>query len=154
MEVGPAEVGVPNFGADAEAAAPAAPAAEAAPGADAEAAAPAAPAAALEGAAESSSSDSDDSVEGEQPDWLTPEDEGARSEVYLVTFAAVLAATAEQSDIPLRVLDAVTREMIRDAVLDAVANPVREQPLGGREQRVVRERAASGCMKRAASLCV
>jgi hypothetical protein len=54
------------------------------------------------------------------------EDEGARNYVFLVTFAAVLvtvAAEANAMGVPLRTLEEVSREMIRDAILDAVANP-------------------------------
>ena len=69
------------------------------------------------------------------PDWQTKEDEKGRSMVFLVTFAAVLAQTALDSVKPLRTLLEVTREVIRDAVLDAVANPVDLQPSGGRPRK-------------------
>ena len=64
---------------------------------------------------------------------LPPEDSSARGLVWLITFAAVLPDTADQAAVPLRILDAVTRENVRDAVLDAVENPAREgSALGGR----------------------
>ena len=83
---------------------------------------------------DSSDEDDDESSDEENPDWRTTEDVTARLQVFLVTFAAVLAQTAEQeaSETPLRTLDDVTREAIRDAILDAVANPILEQPHGGR----------------------
>ena len=62
------------------------------------------------------------------PDWDAPEDSKARQWVYLVTFAATLPGTAEAAAAgggpALRTLDGVSREQIRDAILDAVANPV------------------------------
>jgi hypothetical protein len=86
----------------------------------------------------SSSSDSDieDDVE-QKPEWMTEENELSQTCVWLVTFAAVLDLTALQSETPLRTLAAVTREVVRDAVLEAVANPVRENPRGGRPSTVV-----------------
>jgi len=68
---------------------------------------------------------------------LPTQDGTARGLVWLITFAAVLPDTADQAAVPLRTLDAVTRENVRDAVLDAVAHPVREgQVLGGRPSTV------------------
>ena len=68
-----------------------------------------------------------------QAEDLQPEDGSARHQVYLVTFAAVLDATALAAGVSLRTLEGATRADIRDAVLDAVANPVAERPaLGGR----------------------
>ena len=62
------------------------------------------------------------------PDWDAPEDSKVRQWVYLVTFAATLPGTAEAAAAgggpALRTLDGVSREQIRDAILDAVANPV------------------------------
>ena len=62
------------------------------------------------------------------PDWDAPEDTKARQWVYLVTFAATLPETAEAAaasgGAPLRTLGEVSREQIRDAILDAVTNPV------------------------------
>jgi len=55
--------------------------------------------------------------------------------VYVVTFAAVLNPEVQQeAGVPLRDLEALTRVHIRDAVLDAVANPERAGPhtVGGR----------------------
>lgn len=75
----------------------------------------------------SSSSSSEDETAAEppppRPDWLTEEDATARSTVYLVTFAAVLDATALEAEVPLRGLAGLTREDIRDALLDAVQHP-------------------------------
>ena len=59
-----------------------------------------------------------------KPVWFVLEDEDASTAVYLVTFADVLKETALASGTPLRDLDGLTREDVRDAVLDAVANPV------------------------------
>jgi hypothetical protein len=63
---------------------------------------------------------------------LPTQDLVVRGHVWLVTFAAVLPDTVDQAAVPLRTLEDVTREQIRDAVLDAVANPARENPVGGR----------------------
>lgn len=74
----------------------------------------------------SSSSSSDDEAVAapvERPDWLTEEDDGARSMVFLVTFAAILAESALEAELPLRTLDGLTRQDIHNAMLDAVANP-------------------------------
>lgn len=77
----------------------------------------------------SSESDSDSEVASSNaaPDWLTAEDFLARNVVFLVTFAAILEAPDAQGQdpahVPPRVLEGVTREQIRDAVLDAVAHP-------------------------------
>jgi hypothetical protein len=57
-------------------------------------------------------------------DWMVKEDPKARAYVYLITFAGVLEGTALQADMPLKSLDGVTREALRDAVFDAVAHPV------------------------------
>lgn len=77
----------------------------------------------------SSESDSDSEVASSDaaPDWLTAEDCLARNVVFLVTFAAILEAPDAQGQypahVPPRSLEGVTREQIRDAVLDAVAHP-------------------------------
>jgi len=55
--------------------------------------------------------------------------------VFLITFAAVLEETALTSTTPLKTLAGLTREMVRDAVLDAIANPVDLQPSGGRPRK-------------------
>ena len=68
----------------------------------------------------------------EGPDWHTPEDDKARRMVFLITFAPVLAETALVAEQPLKTLDGLTREDIRDAVLDAIANPVLGNLRGGR----------------------
>ena len=58
-----------------------------------------------------------------QEDWHTAEDPRHRGMVMLVTLAAVLTATALASSTPLRTLEGVTREEVRDAIVDAVQNP-------------------------------
>ena len=85
------------------------------------------------------SSSSSSSSEGEaaeppppRPDWLTEEDANARSTVYLVTFAAVLDATALEAETPLKSLEGLTRADIRDAVLDAVQHPAEDTNRNGR----------------------
>jgi hypothetical protein len=60
-------------------------------------------------------------------DWWGPEQLDGRQSVYLVTFAAVLAASSAAAEPPLRTLDGVTKEMVRDAMLDAAAN-LAQQP--------------------------
>ena len=60
-----------------------------------------------------------------KPDWLLDmEDEEARSAIYLVTFAAILPETLQNVMIPLKSLEEVTREGIRDVVPDAISNPL------------------------------
>ena len=68
----------------------------------------------------------------EKPEWQTPENEAAQCLVYLITFAAVLATTALEATVPLVTLEGLTREAVRDAVLDAVANPRSSGARGGR----------------------
>ena len=66
-------------------------------------------------------------------EWLTEEAEGKQCQVFLVTFAAVLAARALTAGTTLRTLEDVTREMVRDALLDAVRNPTADdRRRGGR----------------------
>ena len=71
-------------------------------------------------------------AEAATPDWATVEDEAVSNMVYLVTFSAlthhgdagpehVLHGAAGAGE--LRDPDSLTREQVRDAVLDAVANP-------------------------------
>ena len=56
----------------------------------------------------------------ESPDWLTEESpDTTRQFVYLVTFSAVL----EPGVAGLRDVSALTREKIKAALLDALANP-------------------------------
>ena len=69
------------------------------------------------------------------PEWLTEEAEGKQCQVFLVTFAAVLAARALNADTPLRTLEGVTRETLRDALIDAVRNPCAEARSRGGRQR-------------------
>ena len=71
------------------------------------------------------------------PDWMSLEDEDASTAVYLVTFAKILQATAEVVEPPLKVLDGLTREDIRDAVLSAVQHPVVPPGRGGRRQETL-----------------
>ena len=71
-----------------------------------------------------------------QPDWLVAEEGDKQGMVWLVTFASVLDATAAQSDTPLLTLANVTRGVVRDAVLDAIANPARGSR-GGRPSTVM-----------------
>ena len=70
----------------------------------------------------------------ERPDWLVTEEEHTRSQIALVTFAKVLAKTALEAQTPLKTLDGLTRENIRDAMLDAVQNPA-HMGRGGRPQK-------------------
>ena len=70
----------------------------------------------------------------EQPQWQKDlEDEETPTSVYLITFASVLGATAEAAELPLRTLEGVAREEIRDEVLDAVRKP-EQLRRGGRPQ--------------------
>lgn len=73
-------------------------------------------------------------------DWWEPERGSARQQVYLVTFASVLASSAASAEVPLRTLQSVTRENIRDAILDTVG-PIAsaESPKGGIVKMVVFE---------------
>ena len=59
-----------------------------------------------------------------KPDWLADERPGDQQEVWLVTFAKILSETALQAAVPLKTLDEVSRETIRDSLLDAFANPM------------------------------
>jgi hypothetical protein len=52
-------------------------------------------------------------------DWWCVEAADHRAQVALVTFAAVLETTALSADQPLRTLAQMSRESIRDAILDA-----------------------------------
>lgn len=51
-----------------------------------------------------------------------PERPDSRQLVYLVTFAAVLAQSSAAAEPPLRTLDGVTKEVLRDAMLDVTAS--------------------------------
>ena len=64
-----------------------------------------------------------------QPDWKSEEQPTAHQMVYLVTFSALLPHEEHAGGGRLRDLEPLTRVQIRDAVLDAVANPERT---GGR----------------------
>ena len=57
-------------------------------------------------------------VTGKRPEWFVEEDHDARNMIFIVTLAAILEATPMHSDTPLRRLEGVTREEVRDAVLD------------------------------------
>ena len=60
-----------------------------------------------------------------QIELLPPAEETGRSMVYLVTFSALLPGTVEAAATgrQLRDVNALTRTEIRDAVLNAIANP-------------------------------
>ena len=64
---------------------------------------------------------------GNLPDWVTPINETARLMVYLVTLSAILPDTMQEHGVPLRNPSDLSREQVRDAVLDAVANPAQEE---------------------------
>ena len=96
--------------------------------------------------------DDDDAL----PDWYTPQEPKAARMVFLVTFSA-LVSTKEEEQMPevsqnpstgqgqtaiLKDVSEMTREAIRDAVLDAVREPIWGKQRGGRPrsraQRVVK----------------
>ena len=59
-----------------------------------------------------------------RPDWHTAiEDEEAFTGIFLITFAGILLDSSATAATPLKVLDGLTREHIRDAVMDAINNP-------------------------------
>ena len=74
------------------------------------------------------------------PHWATPVDEDARRLVYLVTLSSILkdeaggqaaAGNGVPAQMPvLRDPHELTKQQARDAVLDAIANPI--LPSGGR----------------------
>ena len=66
-----------------------------------------------------------------KPDWQTMEDEDVLTSVYLVTLAEILSETAQAASTPLRPIAGLSREGVRDVVLDAVKNPVQTH-VGGR----------------------
>ena len=70
------------------------------------------------------------------PQWLTTEAQDVQRDVFLVTFAHVLEATALSSSTPLRTLDGLTREDVRDAMLDAISNPIVDASRGGRPRTI------------------
>jgi hypothetical protein len=63
---------------------------------------------------------------------LDPEKKDANQMVYLVTLAASLPDSVDNTGTPLRRVQDATREEVRDAILDAVANPVRGDQGAGR----------------------
>ena len=65
-------------------------------------------------------------------DWWVPEQTADRGEVALVTVAGVLKSTVDTAVQPLRTLDGLTREQVRDAILDAVSHPVLDERHHGR----------------------
>ena len=65
-------------------------------------------------------------------DWMHPVDQDSRLMVFLVTFSAILARYDITTEPALKNPTEMTREQLRDAVLDAVANPVQVQTAGGR----------------------
>ena len=58
------------------------------------------------------------------PEWATPADDKARRMVYLVTLSSILTDPSPSHTQGLRDPSPMTKEEVRDAVLDAVANPV------------------------------
>ena len=70
------------------------------------------------------------------PEWLTHPDESARCFVFLIALSAVLPDTAQNALQPLRTLDGLRRDDVRDAVLDALSNPV-IQHSGGRPRDAI-----------------
>ena len=68
------------------------------------------------------------------PDWAAPVDDSARLMVYLVTLSAILQ-DAPVGGTPLRDPSGLSREQVRDAILDAVANPLYDTSNGGRPRR-------------------
>ena len=66
-------------------------------------------------------------------DWQIAENPKGQMEVYLVTFAKILETSASDASSSLRTLDLISRENIRDAMLDAFAHPVLET--GGRPRK-------------------
>ena len=77
-------------------------------------------------------------TEDEGPDWLVPEDLKARQMVYLVTFSALVEpeASVAAASTALKDVSNMTRDQIRDAVLDAVANPAQDVKRGGKPRSV------------------
>ena len=69
-----------------------------------------------------------------KPDWWVAEEESACQQVYLVTLAAVLKSPGPDSENSPRDVDALSREDVLSALLDAVAHPVYEtsRQRGGR----------------------
>ena len=87
-------------------------------------------------------------------DWWGPKRLGARQDVYLVTFAAVLAA----AELPLRTLRDVDRETVRAAMVDAANRPQqgRGRPRVATENAVVKWPSSSqrnGTILRLRLLC-
>ena len=58
-----------------------------------------------------------------KPDWYDMEDEDANAQIYFVTFAHILYETAANSVQPLKTLDTITKRLIADVMLDAIAHP-------------------------------
>eukprot|EP00973_Karenia_brevis_P078686 10922065-Karenia_brevis.AAC.1 len=78
--------------------------------------------------------------EGTDAPWLTVADEEARNQVFLVTFSALLnreqEGTVPAGLPPLRDPSKLTKPDLRDAMLDAIANPIFERgPMGGRPRK-------------------
>lgn len=65
------------------------------------------------------------------PDWMVPENLEKRGMVVLVTLAALLSEGDAEAAY-LRDPSTMSREEVRDALLDAVAHPVSDGPFGGR----------------------
>ena len=77
--------------------------------------------------------------QGAKPEWITDADESARITVFFITFAPVLNTNVQETQTPLRTLDGLRSEDIRDAVLDALANPC-AIAVGGRPMEEVEPR--------------
>ena len=72
------------------------------------------------------------------PDWLTPPDEDHRGVIFLVTFSSILHKPQDDSDELLALRDAheLSKEEIKDAMLDAIRDPVVESGgQGGRPRK-------------------
>ena len=67
---------------------------------------------------------------------MTEEDTKARQCVLVATFAALVAEPAKNGDgrksAELKDVSGMSREMIRDAVLDAIAHPIWDKTRGGK----------------------
>ena len=70
-----------------------------------------------------------------KPEWYDMEDEDVASQVYLVTFAHILADTlkkAAASGKPIKDLENVVKKEIADAMIDVLNNPATSRANGGR----------------------
>ena len=89
---------------------------------------------------------SEDDAQVDVPDWATPVDDTARLMVYLVTLSSILQDTPAPDDMPFRDPSDLSKEEVRDAILDAVANPIHDAARGGRPRsRQVEVAKLVGC---------